>query len=221
MTRRSPRSDGGPLPASVAAVVPAAGASRRMGTPKPLLPFGDGTVAGSVVDALVAGGAGEVALVAAPGDRELAAWGRERGLTVAVNPAPERGMLSSIRCGVDALGGAGDLARRRVALLVTPADLPALAAATVERVVRALSGGAPLAVPVHAGRRGHPLGIAPSLVAEVAELDLGEGLRQLLRLHAGEVVEVQVDDAGAVHDVDTPADYRRVAGRALPGEGED
>ena len=208
--------------ATLDAVVPAAGASRRMGRPKLSLPWGGrgGTVVGAVVEALVAGGAGRVALVVGPpADEvaaELAAWGRRRGLTVAENPHPERGMLSSILCGVAALGGADDLRRRHTALLITPADLPALAPPTVAAVAAAVRAGAPLAVPLHHGRRGHPLGIAPPLLPEIAALDLAAGLRQLVDRHAAAVVEVPVDDPGCVYDVDTPEDYRRLAAGADP-----
>lgn len=193
-----------------AAVVPAAGASRRMGRPKLLLPFADGTVIGGVVAALRGGGVGAVALVVAPGDEELAAWARERSLTVAVNPRPEDGMLSTIRAGLAALGGTAALAAAGRPLLVTPADLPALSAATVRAVLAAIDAGAPLAVPLHHGRRGHPLGIAAPLLPEIDRLDADVGLRQLLDRHAADLRELPVDDRGAVEDVDTPEDYARL-----------
>lgn len=196
--------------AGPAAVVPAAGASRRMGRPKLLLPFGDGTVVGGVVAALRAGGVGEVALVVAPGDDVLAAWGRARSLTVAVNPRPEDGMLSTIRAGVAALGGGAALAAAGRPLLVTPADLPALSGATVRAVLAALAAGAPLAVPLHRGRRGHPLGIAAGLLPEIDRLDPDVGLRQLLDRHAALLRELPIDDPGALEDVDTPEDYARL-----------
>ena len=200
------------------AIVPAAGASRRMGRPKPLLPWGDGTVVGSLVAALAAGGVAEVVLVVAPGDAELAAWGRREGLRVAVNPHPEEGMLSTVLAGLAALGGPDALAAAGRPLLVTPADLPALSPATVAAVLAALAGGAPLAVPAHAGRRGHPLGIAPGRVPEIPGLDPAVGLRQLVERGGDGVVEVPVDDPGAVGDLDTPEDYRRATGRGrAPG----
>jgi molybdenum cofactor cytidylyltransferase len=178
-----------------------------MGRPKLLLPFGGGTVVGGVVAALRGGGAGQVVLVTAPGEEELSAWGRERGLTVVLNPDPERGMLSSVRCGVEALAAGSSL-------LVTPGDLPALSAATVAAVVAALKAGSGLAVPVHAGRRGHPLAVAAARVAEIGGLDPAIGLRQLLDRHP--VTEVVVDDVGCVHDVDTREQYRELAAGAEP-----
>lgn len=181
-----------------------------MGRPKLLLPFGEGTVVGGVLAALRGGGAGEVVVVAAPDDAALAAWARGEGLLLAVNPRPEEGMLSSIRAGLAAVGGTASLAAAGRAVLVTPGDLPALRAATVAAVLAALAAGTPLAVPVFAGRRGHPLGIAPPLLPEIDRLTLGAGLRQLLDRQAAELHEIPVDDPGCLHDVDTPADYARV-----------
>jgi molybdenum cofactor cytidylyltransferase len=194
------------------AIVPAAGASRRMGRPKLLLPLAGGTVIGGVVAALVDGGAGEVVVVAAPGDEALAAWARENALTLAVNPRPEDGMLSTIRAGLAAAGGTAALAVAGRPALVTPGDLPRLSPATVRAVLAVLAAGAPLAVPVHRGRRGHPLGIAPALLPEIDDLDPAGGLRALLARRASSVREVPVDDPGALHDVDTPDDYARLVG---------
>jgi CTP:molybdopterin cytidylyltransferase MocA len=199
-----------PAGALPAAIVPAAGASRRMGRPKLLLPFAAGNVVGGVVAALRGGGVGEVALVVAPGDAELAAWAHGQALVLAVNPRPEDGMLSTIRAGLAALGGTAALAAAGRALLVTPADLPALSSATVRAVLAALSAGAQLAVPHHRGRRGHPLGISAALLPEIDHLDPTVGLRQLLDRHAAVLHEVPVDDHGAVDDVDTPEDYARL-----------
>src|SRR5262245_60834282 len=118
-----------------------------MGRPKLLLPFRDGTILGSLIQALREGGVSEIVLVTAPGDEALRAWGAEAGVRVAVNPAPERGMLSTILAGIEA---AGD----REPLAVCPADLPALLPSTVRKV---LSESSPLVVPSYRGKRGHPL----------------------------------------------------------------
>jgi molybdenum cofactor cytidylyltransferase len=189
-----------------------------MGRPKLLLPVGDTTLVAAVADSLRRAGVSPIVLVTAPDPTGIAlqAWARDAGLTVAVNPAPERGMLSTIREGIAALGGAADLARRGEVLLVTPADLPGLRPASVRQLLHQMIAlDAPLAVPVHRGKRGHPLAIAPALLPEIDELDLDVGLRQLLDRHADEVLEIEVDDAGVVEDVDTPEDYARVAPRPV------
>jgi molybdenum cofactor cytidylyltransferase len=190
------------------AIVPAAGASRRMGRPKLLLPFQGGTVVGSLVQALREGGVSEIVLVTAPDDEALRDWAAEAGVRTAVNPDPDRGMLSSIREGIAA-------APRYQPIVVCPADLPALRASTVAAVLAA-AGRQLLAVATYRGRRGHPLVISPALIPEIGTLDLSIGLRELLDRHPDRVREVEVDDPGAVHDVDTPEEYRVLAGSGEP-----
>jgi molybdenum cofactor cytidylyltransferase len=216
-------------PPASPAIVLAAGASRRMGRPKLLLPYGGTTLLGSLLTAIRNGGASPIVVVAAGDDAALAAWcgaaaaggGACPGLRLASNAEPERGMLSSVLAGIAALGGATALGGKAAALrgagaaplLITPGDLPALRAATVAALIaRQRAAGARLAVPVHAGRRGHPLAVAATLVPEIERLDPGRGLRQLLDLYAGELLAVEVDDPGCVSDVDTPGDYARLRG---------
>jgi molybdenum cofactor cytidylyltransferase len=173
-----------------------------MGHPKLLLPFQGGTVVGSLVRALREGGVSEIVLVTAPDDEALRAWAAEAGVRTVVNPDPDRGMLSSIQEGMA-------WAPKYQQIVVCPADLPALRASTVAAVLRE-AGQHLLTVASYQGRRGHPLVIAPSLIPEIGTLDLGIGLRELLDRHP--VHEVEVDDPGAVRDVDTPEDYRDLAG---------
>jgi molybdenum cofactor cytidylyltransferase len=208
-----------------AAIVPAAGGSRRMGRPKLLLPYRGGTVLGATLSALRAAGVTPIAVVAADGDAPMLAWCKDAAadaaagagaLVVTLNPAPERGMLSSILEGLAALGGASELAGRGAPVLVCPGDLPALRAATVAELLRRRqAAGAGLAVPAWRGKRGHPLAIAPALIPEIPRLDPGRGLRQLLDLHPGDLLSVEVDDPGCVGDLDTPEDYQRL----VAGEG--
>lgn len=188
------------------AIVPAAGASRRMGRPKLLLPFRGGTVVGSLVRALREGGIAEIVLVTAPDDEALRAWAAQAAVRTVVNPDPGRGMLSSIREGIA-------WAPRYQQVVVCPADLPALRASTVAAVLAA-AGQHLLTVASYRGRRGHPLVLAPALLPEIGTLDAGVGLRELLDRHP--VHEVEVDDPGAVHDVDTPEEYQELTGGETP-----
>jgi molybdenum cofactor cytidylyltransferase len=178
-----------------------------MGVPKLLLPCRDGTVLSCLIGALQEGGVSRIVLVVAPGDQALQDWGRETGVLVALNPDPERGMLSSILAGISAVGGAARLASDGEPLAVCPADLPALRPSTVAAVLRSR---APLAVPSYRGKRGHPLVIAPELIPEIETLDLDTGLRELLARHSDRLSELELDDPGAVRDVDTPEDYNRL-----------
>lgn len=197
------------------AILPAAGASRRMGRPKLLLPFQGGPLVAGVVEALRGGGVDEIVLVTAPGDEPLRDWARQAGVTVTVNPDPERGMLSTLQEGIAALGGSAELAQRGVMLLVSPADLPNLQASTVTLLLKGMAeSGAPLAVPVYHGKRGHPLVIAQALISEIDTLDPEIGLKQLRDRHEEDLLEIEVEDAGVIQDVDTPEDYAMLRARS-------
>src|SRR5262245_62212619 len=85
--------------------------------------------------------------------RVVVAPGRAAGIPNAVvNPDPAKGMLSSIHCGLHAFDAAIDAA------LIWPVDHPRVSARTVAAIVDAfLERGAPVVLPVHHGRRGHPV----------------------------------------------------------------
>ena len=200
-----------PPPTPSVALVPAAGRSRRMGRPKPLLEWAGTTLLGALVDALCRGGVERVVVVVAGGDRALAAEAERLGARVARNERPERGMLSSVVEGLDALGGAAGLAASGRALLVTPVDHPAIRPATVVELLAAASESPrDLLVPVHEGRRGHPLLVPAELVVSIPALDPAVGLRQLLDRFRSRVAELPVEDPGVVLNVNTPEAYRRL-----------
>ena len=179
-----------------------------MGRPKLLLPYGGGTIVGALVASLRAAGVETICLVTSPENEALRTWARTEGVLVGVNPDPERGMLSTIREGITALSGAAALAARGEALVVCPADLPAVRPETIAEVVRRRqAAGAPLALPVWRGRHGHPLVVAPELIGEIDDLDPSVGLKQLRNRHAAATLWIEVDDPGVVQDVDTPEDY--------------
>lgn len=187
-----------------AAVVPAAGASRRMGRPKLLLPWGTGTVIDATLAALREGGVRRVTVVTAAGG-PLAGWQAPAGVTLAENPDVERGMLSSVQAGLRLL-----LAREPLPpdpLVVCPADLPALRASTVATLLAAQRRHGGLVVPSYQGKRGHPLLVPPRWQPAILQLDDAVGLRQLLALAAADLLRLPVDDPGTVRDVDTPEAY--------------
>jgi molybdenum cofactor cytidylyltransferase len=197
----------------IAAIVPAAGRSERMGRPKLILPIGPTTVIARVVVALRDGGAAPVVVVTPPADFPgaaiLAQEARAAGAVVLVPDEHPIDMRASIERALDHL--AGGPAPEHV--LVCPADSPSLTPELVGRVV-ARAGEVPdtLIIPVYDGRRGHPIAIPWRLANQIRALPMGVGLNALIALHAAEVAELAVDDPGAIEDLDTPEDYRRHSG---------
>jgi molybdenum cofactor cytidylyltransferase len=188
----------------IGAVILAAGGSTRMGRDKAMLLAGpDGaTFVDAIQKTLRAAGVGVIRVVVAPG--------RERAdRHDVVNPDPAAGMLSSIHCGLRSLPGELE------GVIVWPVDHPLVSTSTVVRLIDAFRGsGAPVVVPSYRGRRGHPVLFAPRVLPELMAADPSFGARSIVHAHADRV-ELAIDDAGVVSDIDTPADYERhVTGRA-------
>lgn len=127
----------------------------------------------------------------------------EEGARVVVNPAPERGMLSSLQCGLMAVT---DSAR---AVAFTPVDFPAIAESTMDRVLAGWSGEL-LRIPRYNGRRGHPVLLARQLLLEFLALPITAQARDIVARHEASIVYADVDDPGILQDVDTPADYEQL-----------
>ena len=188
--------------AALAAVVPAAGLSRRMGSEKVLLPFGRSTVLETILETLAAAGVVEVVTVLRPDLTEAAEKARRLGARVVINPHPEEEMLVSIRLGLR------EIAPDAPGAFLWPADHPAVSTATVATLARFAHPALAL-IPCWQWRRGHPALIGRKLFSAIDEIPPGEGLRHLWRTFPDAVVEFSVEDPGTVQNVDTPEDYRK------------
>lgn len=113
------------------------------------------------------------------------------------------GMAASLACGVHANLDADGW-------LIGLADMPAVPVEAITRVRKALSAGAAIAVPAHAGRRGHPVGFARQYRIELLALEGDVGARRLLKRDSSDVVEIDIDDAGIFADIDIPNDLKRL-----------
>jgi CTP:molybdopterin cytidylyltransferase MocA len=198
-----------PHPSPVAAVLLAAGRSRRMGAFKPLLPFGAQTVIETCVNNLLAAGACEVVVVVGHRGEEVRARLAHLPVRFAVNAEAGSEMGVSIARGVEELwaGDAGEAVAS--AMLVALADHPAVAPGAIAEVIGAhRRTGARLVVPEWHGRGGHPVLVSLELRASLLALDEAGGLRSLFRSHAGEVLRLAVDSPFVARDMDTWEDYR-------------
>jgi molybdenum cofactor cytidylyltransferase len=187
----------------IAAVLLAAGRSRRMGAFKPLLPFGGVTVAEACVAALRAGGVGEVVVVVGHrGASVRVALAHLEGLRFAVNEVEGSEMGLSVARGVEALS------EETGAVLVALVDQPAVPPTEIERLIEARGRtGARLIVPEWEGRGGHPLLVDLSLRAELLSVVPERGLRALFDAHRPEVLRVPAGSPYVERDMDTREDY--------------
>jgi molybdenum cofactor cytidylyltransferase len=106
----------------------------------------------------------------------------------------------------DSIAAAVRATRNATGWLVLPADLPLVLPETLLGVARALKASA-VAVPVHAGQRGHPVGFAAVCGPALMALGGSQGAASVVRAQAA--IEVPVDDIGIVTDIDTVGDLAR------------
>ncbi len=188
----------------VAAIVLAAGRSRRMGAFKPLLPFGEQTVIDACIHGLRVGGAETVVVVVGDDSKaeELRQHLSNSEVTLAINPDPASEMSDSIACGVR------QLPAEMRATLITPADHPAVPSEVVATLIAEWQKGAQLVVPTYSGRGGHPVLVDMQFRKELTNLDRQRGLRGLFQAHPGAVSRPTVNTNLIARDMDTWDDYR-------------
>lgn len=205
----------------IAGIVLAAGASSRMGQPKAALPLGEGgdTVLSRGVRAMLAAGVPRVVVIAGahPEAVRRALPDPDPRVSVVDNPDWPTGQLSSLLCGLDAVDG-----EALDAVLVTLADVPLVAPATIRRLIEVWrETRASIVRPARGDVHGHPVLFDRALFAELRAADPAEGAKPVVRAHAAGIVNVAVEDEGAFLDLDTPADYERAldlaARRPSPG----
>jgi molybdenum cofactor cytidylyltransferase len=190
----------------VCGLVLGAGGSRRLGRPKQLLPFGEGTLLGHVVGTARACRFDETIVAIGGAADDVRAGVDLSGVQVVVNDAYGEGCSSSIAAALEVVDERADV------LVLMLGDQPGVAADTVAALL-AGRGGAELAVCRYDDGRGHPIAFARSVFGELASLHGDKGVWRLLDRGGDAVAEVRI--AGPVPlDVDTQADYQAVRGAA-------
>ena len=198
----------------IAAAVLSAGRSRRMGSPKALLSAGTGqTFLERIAEVLRQAGLRRVLVVVAPDSGPIRVVAERANIAWIENPDPSLGPISSIRTALDVVEPEGF-----GALLFWPVDTPCVAPETVRAVAAAYRpDGPPIVIPVHEGRRGHPVIHGSAVWPELRSPEADEGARAVVRRDPARVCEVPVDDEGVLLDIDTTREYRRLRLGRRPG----
>jgi len=190
----------------VAGLVLAAGGGSRYGSPKALVRLRGRLLVERAADLLAAGGCDPVVVVlGAAADQVLAAARLPRtGVRTVVNPDWPTGMGSSLRVGLAAVPAEAE------AVVVTLVDTPGLGPESVRRLVTA-GGPDGAAQATYGGRRGHPVLLGRTVIAEVAAAATGDrGAGPWLAAHPERVRLVPCDGTGDPRDVDVPDDLAAV-----------
>ena len=185
------------------ALILAAGSSRRMGSQKLLLPFGKSTIIETVIDNVLNSSIDHVMVVLGANQEEIRDTLGQKSVQFCHNREHEKGMLSSVICGIRALPGDA------VCALIYLGDQPGIPPVVTNSVIDAYSEELfGIVLPVHNHRRGHPLLVDMKYRKEIEQLDLEEGLRSLRHHFPEDVLEVEVDEPGILVDIDTREDYK-------------
>jgi len=188
----------------ISAVVLAAGASSRMGEPKPLVSLDGRPLLTHVLSALERSGVDETVVVLGAAADQVRREVPLTGVRSVENPQFAEGLSSSLRAGVAALSPDSD------AFFVVLGDEPFVRSTTFDALIAARARThARIVLPTYQGTRGNPVLIDRSLAHEVDLLMGDRGCRALRLQHPEETVEVPVDDPGVVIDLDTPEDVGR------------
>lgn len=190
---------------SIAAVVLAAGRSQRMRQPKMILPWGESTVIGRVVQVLSQAEIQPVIVVTGGARHQVEAALAGCAVQLVFNPRfAQEEMLVSLQIGL------GALAEEVAAALVVLGDQPQIELEVVQSILaRYRLTQSPLVVPSYHMRRGHPWLVERRLWRTIFELDSASTLRDFLNRYADQIQYLSVDTPSVLHDLDTPEDYQR------------
>jgi molybdenum cofactor cytidylyltransferase len=177
----------------------AAGSASRFGSDKLQHPLPHGVAIAVQAARHLRAALPRVVAVVRAGSEATARALAEEGCEVTVCERAGEGMGASLACAAHAAGAADGY-------LVALGDMPFVRPSTIAAVRDALAAGALLAAPYWRARRGHPVGFAGSLRAELEALAGDEGARRVLAAHEAQLVKVPVGDPGAIRDIDKPSD---------------
>jgi CTP:molybdopterin cytidylyltransferase MocA len=185
------------------AVVLAAGESKRMGKPKPLLRFGDRTFLGQIIAVLKLSDVDRTTIVLGAEAEAIRKSVDLSGTEVVINKNYQKGQLSSLIAAIETTPP------KTQAILLCLADMPFITVEVVNEIVAKFKEtSAAILVPVFDGQRGHPTLFARAVFGELLNAPPEQGARYVLYSNEQRILELQTSDSGILIRIDTPDDYR-------------
>ncbi|MEE8173052.1 MAG: molybdopterin-binding/glycosyltransferase family 2 protein [Alphaproteobacteria bacterium] len=201
-------------PTKVAAVVLAAGESRRMGGINKLLIEVDGVaMVARAADAAIESGADPVIVVTGHEREKVEAVLAGRAVETLHNPDYAEGMSTSLRAGLAAFPADTGAA------VICLGDMPHVDSGLISRLIAGFdpAQGHAICVPTYKGKRGNPVLWASRYFGEMQRLAGDVGARHLIGEHSDAVHEIECGDASVTFDVDTPEALKSLSARAEGG----
>lgn len=193
----------------IVGIILSAGESKRMGTPKQLLPWGNTIVLQHVVDVAAASRLERVELILGARAEEIAGRITLPAKTlIAVNQDFREGMGSSVKCGIR------NSPADAKAFMLLLGDQPLIDVRVIDALLDAYrTVGHGIVIPVYNGRRGHPVIFAARYREEL--LSIGDqGAREVVKNHREDIGEVPMNVPEILVDMDTPQEYQNAKRQA-------
>ena len=189
------------------AIVLAAGESKRMGKPKPLLRFSDRTFLEQIVSVLRLSDADRITVVLGAEAETIERSVDLSGTNVVINEDYAKGQLSSLIAAIEQTPQDTD------AILVCLVDAPFITKEVVNSIINKFrETDSPIIVPVFNEERGHPTLFSKSLFDELLSAPEDQGARAVIYSNKERVLEVETSENGILIGIDTPDEYRRYFG---------
>jgi molybdenum cofactor cytidylyltransferase len=190
-----------------AAIVLAAGKSKRMGQNKLLLLLNGTTLIDNILDAVAAANIDETVVVLGHKPEQIieATQPRREAVKTVINKDFKRGMISSFQKGLQMLPPVD-------AAFLILGDEPILDDNFLNAMIQHMEnsrGRALLVSPIHKGKKGHPLLVHRQLFSEILDLEKTETMRDVIRRHADRLLTIMAPE-WTIMDIDTPDDYARI-----------
>lgn len=186
----------------ISAIILAAGESGRMQTNKLLLHYHGKTLIETVIEHVRQSEIDHILVVTGAFSDELIPVISRLPVKHCYNSEYKKGMLSSVQCGFRNIPAATD------AVMIFLADQPDIPGEVADKLIQEYKkSGKGIVIPLHKGRRGHPLLIDGKYRHVIGQLDHAVGLRDLMHKYPEDLLEVNVEMPGILKDIDTPEDY--------------
>jgi len=191
----------------IAAIILAAGESRRMGSPKALVRFGGLTFVEHLLTATRHPRIGLRRVVLGAGADEIRSKPALRDATIVINEEWEKGPLSSIHAGLRSLENI-----EAEGALICPVDHPLVTQHLIAAIIQAFDTTArAIVLPTFQGRRGHPVLFRSTLFPELMNAPMEIGARYVVRAHANEIAIVPTEEEGVVLNLDDAEALKRLS----------
>jgi molybdenum cofactor cytidylyltransferase len=191
----------------LAAVILSAGASSRMGRPKALLPYREGTFLEHLIEVTRHPCIDVTRVVLGAGAEVIRTMAKLDPSFVVLNTDWEDGQLSSICAGLRSLEGIDT-----DGIILCPVDHPLVSARLISDLVeRFYEDKKAIVLPTYYSRRGHPVIFSKTLFGELLAAPADMGARSVVWAHAADILEVPTDEEGVILNLNDPDMLKRTA----------